>query len=225
MDALRTRGQCTAGEMKRLNACRMHLRVSSLSEITSADGSSLRPEVLKGLDSGIHPSEARWPRQARPLREDWTFWSNKLRAVFSTTGTSTILRESLGLWHSSLDPREWTTLVSAHTAPYAAFRKLSDGSYEVFQAMPSCTTRSGFWVSSTAAATTDTLPFDVVPADMVIPDKKKGKKCERVKIIHRDQLSPPLCREWPTSFSEYVAQQPVHVRRILRDCDLSETAT
>jgi hypothetical protein len=56
---------------------------------------------------------------------------------------------------------------------------------------------------------------------MAFPDKKEGKKgvqkYERVKIIHRDQ--------WPTSFSEYVAQQPIHVRRILRDCDLSETTT
>jgi hypothetical protein len=114
MDVLRTRGQCTAGEMKRLNACRMHLRVSWLLEIASADGTSLRPDLLKGLDSGIHPSEARWPRQARPLHDDWTFWSNKLRAVFSSTGTSTIL---LGPWQPTLDPREWTTLVSIHTAP------------------------------------------------------------------------------------------------------------
>jgi hypothetical protein len=234
MDALRTRGKCTVGELKRLNACRMHLRVSRLSEITSAKGNYLRTEVLQGLDSGIHPSEARWPRQARPLREDWTFWSNKLRRVFSTNGTCTALRKPLGLWHSSLNPREWTTLVSMHTgtAPHEAFRKLPDGSYEVFQAMPSRSTRSGLWVSSTASTTTDTLPFDVVPADMAFPAKKKGKKgatkCERVKIT-QNYLSRPAvtfpCRKWPTSFSEHVAQQPIHVRRILRDCDLSEIAT
>jgi hypothetical protein len=28
-----------------------------------------------------------------------------------------------------------------------------------------------------------------------------------------------------TSFSEYVARQPKHVRRILSDCDLTETVT
>jgi hypothetical protein len=177
MHALRTRGQCTAGEMKRLNACRMHLRVSRLSEITSANGTSIRTEVLKGLGSGIrHPSEARWPRQARALREDWTFWSNKLRVVFSTISTSTALREPLSLWHPSLNPREWTTLVSAHTVPHEAFRKLPDGSYEVFHAMTSRSTRSGFWVSSTASTTTETLPFGVVPADMAFPAKKEGKK-------------------------------------------------
>jgi hypothetical protein len=68
MDALRIRGQCTAREMQRLNACRMYLRVSRLSEIATAQGTGLRAEVLKGQNEGIHLSEARWPRQARPWR-------------------------------------------------------------------------------------------------------------------------------------------------------------
>jgi hypothetical protein len=37
MDALRIRGECSLNEMQRLNVCRMHLRVSRLSEIASAD--------------------------------------------------------------------------------------------------------------------------------------------------------------------------------------------
>jgi hypothetical protein len=90
MDALRIRGQCTSGDLQRLNACRMHLRVSRLSEIANAGGTRLRSEVLKGKDSGIHLSEVRWPRQARPLAKDWTFWSNKLRKVFSQDGKSLI---------------------------------------------------------------------------------------------------------------------------------------
>jgi hypothetical protein len=106
MDVLRTRGQCTVGEMKRLNTCRVHLRLSQFSEIASAGGTSLRPDVLKGLDSEIHPSEARWPRQARPLQVDWTSWSNKLRALCSTTGASKILRDPLGLRQQTFDPSE-----------------------------------------------------------------------------------------------------------------------
>jgi hypothetical protein len=119
MDALRLRGQCTPNDMQRLNACCMHLRVSRLSEIGSTDGSRLRSDVLKGEDSGIHPSVARWPRQARPLAKDsWTFWSSKLRAVFSNHGKSPVLRTILvGLWKPTLDLGEWDTLVSAQTAP------------------------------------------------------------------------------------------------------------
>jgi hypothetical protein len=59
--------------MQRLNACRMYLRVSRLSEIATAQGTKLRTAVLQGNEEGIHLSEARWPRQARPVAADWTF--------------------------------------------------------------------------------------------------------------------------------------------------------
>jgi hypothetical protein len=224
MDALRTRGQCTPRDMQRLNACRMHLRVSRLSEIASVDGTRLRPDVLKGADSGIHLSETRWPRQARPLAVDWKFWSKKLRAVFSKDGISPRLRTNLGRWEPTLDPREWNTLVSAktETASREVFRRLPNGSYEVFEELAGRKSSHSFLVSSTVIKVTDTLPFDVVPAEMQVT-KKKRVRCSR--IIHRDKMSSPPCRAEPSCFSEYVAQQPHHVRRILRECDLSETAT
>jgi hypothetical protein len=103
MDALRIRGQCTARDMKRLNACRMCLRVSRLSEIATAQGTRLRAEVLKGQNEGIHLSGARWLRQARPLAKDWTFWSRKLKEVFSIDGGSPSLRTHLG--NRKLEPR------------------------------------------------------------------------------------------------------------------------
>jgi hypothetical protein len=50
------------------------LRVSRLSEIASADGKSLHRDSLFGMDSAIHLSATKWPRQARPLKVDWKFW-------------------------------------------------------------------------------------------------------------------------------------------------------
>jgi hypothetical protein len=226
MDALRLRGECTPGELQRLNACRMHLRVSRLSEIASADGTRLPADVLKGAHSAIHPSEAKWPRQARPLKRDWTFWSKKLRDVFSVNGNAPGLRTKsvLGPWKSTLDPREWNTLVSVSAVPKEVFCRLPGGSYEVFrEEVTSRKVRGGFWVSSTVAEHVDTLPFDVVPAELVLSTRRT--KPDRFKIIHRTQLSPPPSRTPPASFSEYVSQQPAHLKRLLRDCDLSEIAS
>jgi hypothetical protein len=112
MDALRIRGQCTARDMQRLNACLMYLRVSRLSEIATAQGTKLRSAVLQGNEEGNHLSEARWPRQARPLAADWTFWRKMLRAVFSNDGASLSPLTHLGKWKPDFDPREWKTLVS-----------------------------------------------------------------------------------------------------------------
>jgi ribonuclease HI len=67
----------------------------------------------------------------------------------------------------------------------------------------------------------DTLPFDVVPADMQVT-KNNVKHC---KVLSRSKMSLPPSREEATTFSEYVAQQPNHVRHLLRHCDLSEITT
>jgi ribonuclease HI len=54
---------------------------------------------------------------------------------------------------------------------------------------------------------------------------KNGKHRKRCKVLHRSRQPTPPCQEEPTSFPEYVAQQPNHVQRLLRECDLSENAT
>jgi hypothetical protein len=181
MDALRTRGQCTPKQLARLNVCRMYLRVARLSEIAIADGKKLTPAALKGTDAAIHLSEARWLRGERPPRGDWTFWSKKLRAVFSKDGEKPPLRTPLGMWKPTLDQREWNTLVSAQTSPREVFRRLPDGSYEVFEEVITRKSSYSFWVSSTVTKVTDTLPFDAVPAEMQVTKQKR----ERCKIIHR----------------------------------------
>jgi hypothetical protein len=127
MDALRIRGECSPNKLQRLNACRMHLRVSRLSEIASADGTSLRNDSSQGNDSAIHLSETKWPRQARPLKSDWTFWRREVQAVFSKDASSTYLRAPLGGWQSSLDVREWPILMSGIQDSRQAFRRLPDG--------------------------------------------------------------------------------------------------
>ena len=72
MDAFRARGGCTATELQRLNACRMYLRISRVSDITSADGKFLRQEVLVGSNSTPHHSNTQWPRQGRPPELWWS---------------------------------------------------------------------------------------------------------------------------------------------------------
>ena len=224
MDALRSRTNCSPSQLQRLNACRMHLRVSRLSEIASANGTLIRRDSLKGTDSAIHLSETRWPRQARPLAADWTFWSKMLRTAFSITGDNHTLRSPLGQWYSDLDLREWPTLMSAPNAPRQAYCRLPDGNYEVFDEVEGRKYTQSFWVSRTASAdVVDSVPFDAVPAEMQMTSK--AKNLVRCKVMFRGKQSAPPSREEPTSFQEYVAQQPTHVSRLLRDCDLSEIVT
>jgi hypothetical protein len=49
MDVVRERGGCTATELQCINACRMWLQVTQISDISSADGKFLRAESLAGI--------------------------------------------------------------------------------------------------------------------------------------------------------------------------------
>jgi hypothetical protein len=71
-------------------------------------------------------------------------------------------------------------------------------------------------VSRTVSKTIETLPFEVVPAEI----QATTKKHEHSKVFHRGKTSPPQSGG-ADELREYVAQQPTHIRRLLRDCDLS----
>jgi hypothetical protein len=170
MDAFRVRGGCTSKEMQRLNACRMHLKVFRVSEISCADGRSLRPDVLKGLDSAIHLSDSRWPRQARPLSKDWKLWSKTLRSVFSSDGKINRLRHPLGEWHSTAAVLEWPTLFSPHSLE--AYSRLPDDTYQVHPASLRRQGRHSF-VDVSSNQVIDFPPPDVVPADLIGSSKTR----------------------------------------------------
>jgi hypothetical protein len=58
--------------------------------------------------------------------------------------------------------------VSVGSGPREAFCRLPDGSYEVFEEKAGLTSNRSLWVSGTASKVIDTLPFDVVPAEMQV---------------------------------------------------------
>jgi hypothetical protein len=66
MDGIQLRSGCTATQLQRINACRMFLQVSRVSDISSANGRFLRQDVLLGKATTYFQSATRWPRQGRP---------------------------------------------------------------------------------------------------------------------------------------------------------------
>jgi hypothetical protein len=97
MDAIRERGGCTATQLQRINACRMFLRVTRLSDIACAAGTHIRGECLQGQEIHLFRSTMRWPRQGRPPKVWWNLWAKTLKQVFNKDGGNTRLRHDLGI--------------------------------------------------------------------------------------------------------------------------------
>ena len=216
MDQLRTSALCTAGQLQQLNACRLYLRVQRLSEITVADGTALRKEALRGIDSSTFSSTDGWPRQGRPPKKDWQYWSKMLRAVFSSTGNNHRLRTPLGKWYPDvINPNEWHTVASLTDG--SAYRKRDDGSYDVFE--QHTTRRSSRHRSvERSIATVDSPPSDVVPADI----GKFGKQ-QWARVTMRECVAfPPPRDDTYASFADFLSAQPAHLQETLSACDLSD---
>ncbi len=59
------------------NLCRLYLQVALVSDLTTADGSAIRPNIWNGIrqDTG----EGWWPKQPRPSEKAWNLWRRLLQ--------------------------------------------------------------------------------------------------------------------------------------------------
>jgi hypothetical protein len=81
-------------QIKALNRCRLYLKVITLSDITTADGSRLLISARRGNIITSRTSQLLWPAQGKPTRADWTVWTSFL-AHLEINGK---LSQPLGEW-------------------------------------------------------------------------------------------------------------------------------
>jgi hypothetical protein len=97
---------------------------------------------------------------------------------------------------------------------------LADDTYQVHQLYAdSKRSHRHSWVEVSSHKIIDSPPLDAVPADLIRSPNKFSKR----RVFFRHQASPPTALLPPSCFSEYVATQPGHIRRLLRDCDLTDS--
>jgi hypothetical protein len=79
-----------------LNRCRIYLQVLSLSDITSADGKEIIPQVLIGDKLSDRKSNLEWPTQQKHPKNNWIIWASALNHIH----TRNRLKNKLTTWLS-----------------------------------------------------------------------------------------------------------------------------
>jgi hypothetical protein len=92
--------------LKKLNACRLFLRVETLSDITTADGRYIAGWVLEGRSEANPNVYHAWPTQGNPGRQEWLQWRQALACCFCGGYLAHGLLNSLGSW-TDRDTTEW----------------------------------------------------------------------------------------------------------------------
>jgi hypothetical protein len=105
MQALSRLPGVTTGELKKANLCRKWLKVITLAEIASIDGTKLPANQLNGKWRA--KSTLRWPRQPAPTAAMWTVFRRLMKRAFCTKNRQTLIRcdvlldRKLGKWINS----------------------------------------------------------------------------------------------------------------------------
>jgi hypothetical protein len=98
MDAICSCGIFTTPQIRRINACRLFLKVTLLSDITSPCGKYINDAYYKGdISDRINWPSVKYPRQTRPDKTSWAFWKRGLHLTHLKDDKKQ-LRRPLGAW-------------------------------------------------------------------------------------------------------------------------------
>ena len=84
--------------LQRLNACRLFLQITLLSEITSANRKFIKHNILNGKRNSITSTKI-WTRQKSPEKATWTMWRSLLKRNFCSYYNTIQSQSQLGSWN------------------------------------------------------------------------------------------------------------------------------
>ena len=69
-------------QLELLNACRLYLQVTFLSEITNLDGDTIFYEATIGIKQYLPTSKVKWTNQRKPNKETCQVWKSALLTMY-----------------------------------------------------------------------------------------------------------------------------------------------
>ena len=118
-------------ELVLVNRCRLFLRVTTLSEISTDDGAKIYPEVWRGHPPPNSFSKLLWPRQHRPPPSSWRVWRKFLQQAlrpnyYTCYSTNLPLRQPLGRWIANYgSDRHWLWFYSPQDSAFFRYDRLA----------------------------------------------------------------------------------------------------
>ena len=157
----------TATELLAINRCRLFLRVTTLLEISTADGLNIHSDVWRGYPPPHSLSKILWPRQHRQPNPSWRVWRRFLQQAlrpgdYSGYSTRLPLRQPLGRWFSHYtSDRHWFWSYSARTSTLFRYDRLANS----FQVHPSEIASTRIFTDIDPESCCDSIPRDAVPCE------------------------------------------------------------
>ena len=88
----------TINQLIQINACRIHLQVSFISDMTRPNGKDIFSEFLRGERTTQVTSNHGWPKQESPSPNAKKLWSKTIREIFQLNSGSLPIIHRLKEW-------------------------------------------------------------------------------------------------------------------------------
>ena len=190
-------------DLQMLNECRKYLRVTTLAEITSADGRYLEEGAWLGIEIADPLNPYQWPRRTPLLPRFWKLWQQTLQATFLQPSISNQrkLRLLLGPWDNDVQ-QKWRWFYSAEENRVYHFE---GAGWRVFSQQPSQVQRLQSLRFIRQENIVPTLPSEVSMASIV---RTRTGVCI-TGINEVPPTSPPVLALHPATIQEALDQRDV----------------
>jgi hypothetical protein len=210
MDEFRRLGLYNNQQLFDLNAVRLHLQVTTLSDIADAQGKKITKEVFAGMKPTDRYSKLKWPRQPVMTTKQRNLSKAALEAAFAPSGRA--MTKRLGkwtgpptqVWRSFYDP-QMNQIVTSATGPVTRFT-----AYVV-------RTRTRHHVDATPSVTVlRYTSLDDVNWNVMVPAMEQRTPTGNVMATFHECVEESQDEEGKAhTFREYTKKLPEHERRLL----------
>ena len=152
---------------RQLNACRLFLQITFISELTNIDGTHLITGILKGDNSKMSTTTRHWPKQGSPTHSTWKVWSKVITQLYCVKTHSNILRKEnkLGHWLTSHSSRTQLHQFSYSPSHQEIYEQSTQGNRQWFA---SAVRAFIFQIDKATENKCDMIPNDSFPIKIII---------------------------------------------------------
>lgn len=97
----------TSNELQHINRCRLHLQVTTLSDIMEGHGNRISKKALNCIYDNNRGHHYQWPIQPRPHQRTRRIWKRALKKAFPREQNSLNTAYTLGLWLNIYNTWKW----------------------------------------------------------------------------------------------------------------------
>ena len=184
-------------QLRCLNTCRKYLQVTTLGDITIADGSVILPDIKAGNFPSASSSTLTWPRQQSPDDQSWKLWRKALKGTFESQG-SVLPHLRSDAWEPTNTRRfNWYY----HPHHNTLFHRLPANQWQLYRFSIRRGRTPAIRLYHRTATILRTIPAHSIPSPVI------HTAPHRVQLRRIGRLIPSPPRTPHTSFDEFVHSQ------------------